>query len=516
MNRELIIDSNASEVSIALLEDKNLVELNQEKTNNNFVVGDVFLGKVKKIMPGLNAAFVNVGHEKDAFLHYLDLGPQIKTFLKYTKLGLLDKAHLTSHEKLKPEKDIEKTGKINQVLTTGQQILVQIAKEPISTKGPRVSTEISFPGRFLVLLPFSNKISISQKIKSKEERTRLKRLILSIKPNNYGVIIRTVAENKKVAELDSDLSNLVSKWESIIKKLPHLTAPQKVLSELGRTSAILRDNLNESFNSVYVNDPVLYEEAKELLGKIAPDKKDIVKHFRGRTSIFEYFGIDRQIRSSFGKNVTIKSGVYLIIEHTEALHVIDINSGHRVNKTKSQEENALIVNLESAVEVARQLRLRDMGGIIVVDFIDMREAKNRRELFQKLKEEMAKDRAKHTILPPSKFGLVQITRQRVRPEMSVPVLEQCPVCNGSGQIKSSYMLMDDIENNLNYLIQEQNEQSLTLSVHPYIAAYLTKGIRSVQFKWFLKYKKWIKIRSVKSYHLLEYQFFNGNNDLIKS
>ena len=516
MNRELIIDSNASEVSIALLEDKNLVELNKEKNNNNFVVGDVFLGKVKKIMPGLNAAFVNVGHEKDAFLHYLDLGPQIKTFLKYTKLGLLNKAHLTSHEKIRAEKDIEKTGKITQVLTSGQQILVQIAKEPISTKGPRISTEISFPGRFLVLLPFSNKISISQKIKSKEERTRLKRLILSIKPNNYGVIIRTVAENKKVAELDTDMSNLVSKWESIIKKLPHLVAPQKVLSELDRTSAILRDNLNESFNSIYINDPVLFEEAKDLLIQIAPDKKDIVKLFRGRTSIFEYFGIEKQIRSSFGKNVTIKSGVYLIIEHTEALRVIDINSGHRVDKAKTQEENALIVNIESAVEVARQLRLRDMGGIIVVDFIDMREAKNRRALFQKLKDEMAKDRAKHTILPPTKFGLIQITRQRVRPEMSVPVLEQCPVCSGSGEIKSSYMLMDDIESNLNYLIQEQNEHGLTLSVHPYMAAYLTKGIRSIQFNWFLKYKKWIKVRSEKNYHMLEYEFFNANNDIIKN
>jgi len=516
VNRELIIDSNSSEVSIALLEDKNLVELNKEKTNNNFVVGDVFLGKVKKIMPGLNAAFVDVGHEKDAFLHYLDLGPQIKTFLKYTKLGILDKAHLTSHEKLRQEKDIEKSGKITQVLTSGQQILVQIAKEPISTKGPRVSTEISFPGRFLVLLPFSSKISISQKIKDKEERTRLKRLILSIKPNNYGVIIRTVAEHKKVAELDADLSNLVQKWESIIKKLPHLTAPKKVLSELDRTSAILRDNLNDSFNSVYVNDPILFEEAKTLLEKIAPDKKDIVKRYRGRSHIFEYFGIEKQLRSSFGKNVTIKSGVYLIIEHTEALHVIDINSGHRVNKEKSQEENALIVNLESAVEVARQLRLRDMGGIIVIDFIDMREAKNRRALFQKLKDEMAKDRAKHTILPPTKFGLVQITRQRVRPEMDVPILEQCPVCKGSGEIKSSYMLIDDIENNLNYLIQEQNETKLTLAIHPYIAAYLTKGFLSIQVNWFLKYRRWIKIRAVKTYHLLEYQFLNANNDIIKS
>ncbi|HEY9116107.1 MAG TPA: Rne/Rng family ribonuclease [Bacteroidales bacterium] len=516
MNRELIIDSTTSEVNIALLEDKNLVELHKEQNNNNFAVGDIFLGKVKKIMPGLNAAFVDVGYEKDAFLHYLDLGPQIRTFNKYIKLCIQGRAKQIPHDQFKPERDIEKTGRITQVLVTGQSVLVQIAKEPISTKGPRISTEISFPGRFLVLMPFSNKISISQKIKSKEERNRLKRLILSIKPNNYGVIIRTVAENKKVAELNADLSNLVGKWEKIINKLPQLVAPQKVLSELDRTSTILRDSLNESFNSVYVNDQGIYEEAKNLLATIAPDKKDIVKLYKGSSPIFEHYGIDKQVRSSFGKNVTIKSGVYLIIEHTEALHVIDVNSGHRVNKDLSQEQNALSVNLESAAEIARQLRLRDMGGIIVIDFIDMHDAKNRRTLFQKLKEEMSKDRAKHTILPPSKFGLVQITRQRVRPEMSVPVLEQCPVCGGSGEIKSSSMLVDEIENNINYLIQDQNEKSLTLGVHPYIASHLTKGFNSLQMKWFFKYKKWIKISPMKQYHLLEYHFFKKNNDEIKS
>ncbi len=515
MNRELIIDSNLSEVNIALLEDKNLVELNNEQTNNKFAVGDVFLGKVKRIMPGLNAAFVDVGYEKDAFLHYLDLGPQIRTFNKYVKLGLIEKAHLTSHEEIKPEKDIEKTGKINQVLVSGQQILVQIAKEPISTKGPRITTEISFPGRFIVLLPFSNKISISQKIRSKDERNRLKRLITSIKPNNYGVIIRTVAENKKVAELDTDLRDLVGKWESIISKLPLLKAPQKVLSELDRTSQILRDVLNESFNSVYVNDPILYEETKNYLGTIAPDKQDIVKHYKGRAPIFEHFGIDKQLRSSFGKTVTIKSGVYLIIEHTEALHVIDINSGHRVNKENSQEQNALTVNLESATEVARQLRLRDMGGIIVVDFIDLHDAKNRRALYQKLKDEMARDRAKHTILPPSKFGLVQITRQRVRPEMTVPVLEKCPVCNGTGEIKSSMMIIDEIENNLNYLIQDQNHKHLSLGIHPFIEAFLKKGFWKYQIKWYFKYKQWIKIRGNNDFHFMEYQFYNKNNDIIK-
>lgn len=516
MNRELIIDSTTSEVNIALLEDKNLVELHKEQNNNNFAVGDIFLGKVKKIMPGLNAAFVDVGYEKDAFLHYLDLGPQIRTFNKYIKLCIQGRAKQIPHDKFKPEKDIDKTGRITQVLVTGQSILVQIAKEPISTKGPRISTEISFPGRFLVLMPFSNKISISQKIKSKEERNRLKRLILSIKPNNYGVIIRTVAENKKVAELNTDLSNLIGKWEKIISKLPQLVAPQKVLSELDRTSTILRDTLNESFNSVYVNDQGIYEEAKTLLATIAPDKKDIVKLYKGNTPIFEHYGVEKQVRSSFGKNVTIKSGVYLIIEHTEALHVIDVNSGHRVNKELSQEQNALTVNLESAEEIARQLRLRDMGGIIVVDFIDMHDAKNRRALYQKLKEEMSKDRAKHTILPPSKFGLIQITRQRVRPEMSVPVLEQCPVCGGSGEIKPSSMLIDEIENNINYLLQDQNERSLILGVHPFIASYLTKGIWSKQINWFFKYRKWIKINSMKQYHLLEYHFFKKNNDEIKS
>lgn len=516
MNRELIIDSNASGVNIALLEDKSLVELHKERNNNNFTVGDIFLGKVKKIMPGLNAAFVDVGYEKDAFLHYLDLGPQVRSLNKYTKLCLLGKANIPPIDKFRLEKDIEKTGKITSVLTSGQQILLQIAKEPISTKGPRISTEISFPGRFIVLLPFSNKISISQKIKSKEERSRLKRLILSIKPNNYGVIIRTVAENKKVAELDADLRNLTGKWEQIVKKLPNLKAPHKVLSELDRTSALLRDNLNESFNNVYFNDQTLYEEAKKMIGTISPEKKDIVKRYKGRAPIFDYFGIEKQVRSSFGKTVTIKSGVYLIIEHTEALHVIDINSGHRVNKENSQEQNALTVNLESAAEVARQLRLRDMGGIIVVDFIDMHEAKNRRALFQKIKEEMAKDGAKHTILPPSKFGLVQITRQRVRPEMDVEVLEQCPTCNGTGEVKSSIMVMDEIENNINYLIQDQNEKSLTVGVHPYIAAFLTKGINSIQMKWFMNYFKWIKVREMKDFHLMQYQFYNKNNEEIKN
>lgn len=514
MNRELIIDSRASEVDIALLEDKLLVELHKEKTNNNYAVGDIYLGKVKKIMPGLNAAFVDVGYEKDAFLHYLDLGPQIKSLNKYVKLALGGKPESITMENFRVEPDIEKTGKITQVLATGAQILVQIAKEPISTKGPRISSEISFAGRYLVLVPFSSRISVSQKIRSSEERNRLKRLIQSIKPNNYGVIIRTVAENKKVAELDADLRNLIEKWEKTSAKLFNAKAPVKIMSELDRTSAILRDLLNESFNSVHVNDTVLFDEVKSFIQTIAPQKVDIVKLYKGKAPIFDFFGIDKQIKGLFGKTVTIRSGVYLIIEHTEAMHVIDVNSGHRVNKENSQEENALEANLEAAVEIARQLRLRDMGGIIVVDFIDMHDSKNRRDLYLKLKEEMARDHAKHTILPPSKFGLVQITRQRVRPEMNVETLEQCPVCEGSGKIKPSIIFLDEIENNLKYLLQDQNEKNITLALHPFIYAFITKGLFSIRMRWMLKYKKRFKVQEMRNFHVMEYKFFNQNNDLL--
>lgn len=516
MDKELIINASSSEVEIALLEDKFLVELHKEKNNNNYSVGDVYLGRVKKIMPGLNAAFVDVGYEKDAFLHYLDLGPQVRSLNKLSKIAQANhQGQKPSLESFKLEADIEKTGKITQVLSTNQQVLVQIAKEPISTKGPRISSELSFAGRFLVLVPFSNRISISQKIKDPEEKSRLKRLIQSIKPNNFGVIIRTVAENKKVAELDTDLRNLLEKWHSLINKLPSAQVPQKIVSELDRTSAILRDLLNESFNNIHLNNPILYEDIKSYIKTIAPDKVDIVNLYKGKKPIFEQLGIDKQIKSSFGKTVTIKSGVYLIIEHTEAMHVIDVNSGHRVKKENSQETNALEVNIESAIEIARQLRLRDMGGIIVVDFIDMHESKNRRALYQKLKDEMAKDHAKHTILPPSKFGLVQITRQRVRPEMSVEILEKCPACDGTGKIKPSIIMIDEIENNIRYLLHDQNEKSLSIGVHPYIYAYLTKGVFSIQRRWFFAFNKWIKIKSMPSYHLLEYRFFNKNNDEIK-
>jgi ribonuclease G len=516
VNNELIIDSNASDVVIALLSDKRLVELHKEKNNNNFSVGDLYLGRVKKVMPGLNAAFVDVGYEKDAFLHYLDLGPQANSVNRYTSLVQTSKLSSSNLTNFKIEKEIEKNGKIGNVVNVNQQILVQIAKEPISTKGPRITTEISLAGRYLVLIPFTNKISVSQKIKTGEEKNRLKQLMESIKPKNFGVIVRTVAEGKSVVELEADLNDLINKWQICFEELKTAQPPKKVLGELDRTSAILRDLLNESFNSIHINNEKLYDELKTYLQTIAPDKEKILKLYKGPVPIFENFGVERQIKALFGKNVTMKSGGYLIVEHTEALHVIDVNSGNRAKSDNNQEANALEVNLEAAVEVARQLRLRDMGGIIVVDFIDLHSQENRKVLYEKMRDEMAKDRAKHNILPPSKFGLIQITRQRVRPEMNVVTVEKCPTCGGSGEIQASVLIIDQIENGLRYLLKEQKQKDITLCVHPFLEAYITKGLfTSPKRKWRKQFGQKFNVRAMPSYTFLEYHFFNAAHDEIK-
>ncbi|HPF92913.1 MAG TPA: Rne/Rng family ribonuclease [Tenuifilaceae bacterium] len=515
MNTELIIDVRSSEVAIALLEDKQLVELNKEKSNVQFSVGDIYLGKVKKIMPGLNAAFIDVDYEKDAFLHYLDLGPQFRSFNKFLQVAQTKKGKTVPLPKFKLEPEIDKDGKISNVLTSGQTVLVQIAKEPISTKGPRLSAEISIAGRNIVLLPFSDKVSISQKITSTEERKRLKRLLESIIPKNFGVIVRTAAEGKKVAILDAELRSLIKKWEMAYEKLKNNQPPNIIVSELKRTSAIIRDMLNVSFNSIYVNDDSIYNDIKEYISTIAPEKEKIVKLYSGKVPIFENFGIEKQIKGLFGKTVSFKSGAYLIIEHTEALHVIDVNSGNRSKAGNDQETNALEVNLAAAEEVTRQLRLRDMGGIIVVDFIDMHLNDNRQMLFDRMKELMSKDRTKHNILPLSKFGLMQITRQRVRPEMHIETLEKCPTCKGSGEIKPAVLLDEEIENRLAFIVNDKDAKKLILKTHPFVAAYLTKGIFSKRYKWSKQYKCSLRVVPISSFSFLEYHFLDQNENKIE-
>ncbi|MES2589223.1 MAG: Rne/Rng family ribonuclease [Bacteroidota bacterium] len=513
MSLELIVDSRSNGIWLALLRDGKLIELHEEQGNTEFAVGDIYLGKVRKIVPSLNAAFVDVGYEKDAFLHYLDLGPKFSSLNKFTKESLQGKQNVADLQYFKIDKDIPKDGKIDEILSTTQQILVQVAKEPISSKGPRLCAEITLAGRYLVLVPFSDKISISQKIKDPEERDRLRNLLESIKPKNFGVIIRTVAENKKVEQIDQDLKNLTDKWATMFENLKTAKPPKKVLGEIDKTASILRDLLNGDFSNIHVNDNHLTNEIREYVSGIAPEREKIVKYYDGKIDIFEKFGISKQIKSLFGKKVPLQSGGYLIIEHTEAMHVVDVNSGNRKG-TEGQENNALATNIEAAEEIARVMQLRDMGGIIAIDFIDLHDKENNKILFEKLKEFMKSDRAKHNILPPSKFGVVEITRQRVRPVTEIITNETCPTCGGTGEISASILFAEEIENNLNFLLLDRKEKDVSLLVHPYLEAYFTKGLISRQMKWFFKFKKWIPVRKMSANNLLEYTFVNKNNEEI--
>ncbi len=505
VNKELVIRSSSTVVDFALLKDGKLVELHKEDGENKFNVGDVYLAKIRKSVSGLNAAFVNVGYEKDAFLHYHDLGPKLPTLVSYLKRVSTGKVKDYSLNNFKFEKDIDKNGKIADVLKSNQNLLVQIVKEPISTKGPRISSELSIAGRYIVLVPFSDRISISQKIESKEEKARLKRLVMSIRPKGFGVIVRTVAQDVLVAELDKDLQNLVDKWNTMCKKIPGAHLPSRVLGEMNRASSILRDIFNDSFTGITVDDETLFHQLKEYVSEIAPGKESIVKLYKSPMPIFEKYGVERQIKTSFGKTVSMSKGAYLVIEHTEALHVVDVNSGNRSNKAKSQEDTALEVNMLSATEMARQLRLRDMGGIIVVDFIDMNKAENRRKLFNHLKEEMKDDRAKHKILPPSKFGLIQITRQRVRPEMDIKTKEENPNNGQNGEVEAPIILVDKMQDKLEKIFKNGTKK-VTLHAHPFIAAYITKGFPSIRSKWFMDHKKWVKVMPRDAYTYLEYRF----------
>ena len=515
MNSEVVIDVQPEEIAIALLEDQKLVEYQKEPRTATFSVGNIYIAKVKKLMPGLNACFVDVGYERDAFLHYLDLGNQFHSFEKYLKQVQSDKKKLYPFSKATRLPDINKDGSVQNMLSVGQEVLVQIVKEPISTKGPRITCEMSFAGRFLVLIPFFDKVSVSTKIKSAEERARLKQLIQSIKPKNCGVIVRTVAEGKKVAELDAELSILTRRWEEAIKKVQKTKErPQLVFEEKGRIVALIRDLLDSTYQSIHINNEDVYKEVKDYVSLIAPERASIVKYYHGKVPIFDNFGVTKQIKSGFGKIVNFKRGAYLIIEHTEAMHVVDVNSGTRARSEDGQEANALNVNLDAADELARQLRLRDIGGIIIVDFIDMKLAEDRQLLYERMCKNMQTDRARHNILPLSKFGLMQITRQRVRPAMDVNVEETCPTCFGKGTIKSSVLFTDQLEGKIDHLVNKIGIKKFYLHVHPYVAAFINQGLPSLKRKWQMKYGFGVHIISSNKLAFLQYEFYNKDQQFI--
>ncbi|MBQ7422198.1 MAG: Rne/Rng family ribonuclease [Prevotella sp.] len=515
MTSEVIIDAGQKEISIALLEDKKLVEYQNEPREASFSVGNVYLAKVKKLMPGLNACFVDVGFERDAFLHYLDLGNQFNSYAKYLKQVQSDRKRLYPISKASRLPNLQKDGSVQTTLTVGQEVLVQIVKEPISTKGPRLTGELSFAGRYLVLIPFDDKVSVSSKIKSGAERARLKQLIQSITPKNFGVIVRTVAEGKRVAELDAEMKVLLNRWnESIAKVQKAQQLPQLVFEETGRAVAMMRDLFNPTYESIYVNDAEICTAVKHYVSLIAPEKAGIVKFYEGKVPIFDNFDVTKQLKSGFGKTVNFKHGAYLIIEHTEAMHVVDVNSGNRTKKENGQEQNALETNLGAADELARQLRLRDMGGIIVVDFIDMNLAEDRQMLYERMCENMKNDRARHNILPLSKFGLMQITRQRVRPAVDVNVEETCPTCFGSGKIKSSILFTDQLERKIDNLINKIGVKKFYLHVHPYVAAYINQGVISMKRRWQMKYGFGVHVIPSQKLGFLQYEFYDADRQFI--
>ncbi|MCM1028412.1 MAG: Rne/Rng family ribonuclease [Pseudoflavonifractor sp.] len=514
MQSELIVDVQSKEVSIALLEDGRLVSLQKEARDISYAVGDIYLAKVKKLMPGLNAAFVNVGYEKDAFLHYLDLGTQFDSYTAFLKDVLDKQKHIPSLSKMKLLPDIDKHGAVADKLAPGQELMVQIVKEPISSKGPRLTTEISLTGRYMVLIPFSDKISISQKIKSTEEKVRLRQLIESIRPKNFGVIIRTSAEEKRVAELNAELKTLLQCWDDAVTKARKSTPPSLIFEEESRIVSILRDIFSPSFESIWVNDPDIFAQIRKYVSLIAPDRADIVKLYDKPEPIFDAFSITKQIKSSFGKTVSFRSGAYIIIEHTEALHVIDVNSGNRSKGAPDQETNALEVNMRAADEIARQLRLRDMGGIIVIDFIDMGKMEHRQALYEHMKEVMATDRARHNILPLSKFGLMQITRQRVRPALDITTAEECPSCFGKGTIQPSLLFTDVLREKLAYLADELDQNDFTMYVHPYVDAYIKKGIISTYRRWRMELGRKFKIVPDQSLAYLQYRVIDKDGNEI--
>lgn len=514
MEKELIINSSPTDVEIALLEKGKLVEIHRQKTTISFAVGDIFLGIVKKTMPSMNAAFLDLGIRKDAFLHYTDLGPQVKSLSKYTNDVLKKKHTVPSLEHFVLEPDNPKNGKIDQTFSKNEHVLVQVLKEPISTKGPRLSCEITLPGRYVVLTPFSDIVAVSKKISSIEERKRLKVLVDSIRPRGFGVIVRTAAEGKNTAELHSEIRELTDRWGMIFNELSTSKGPGKMLSEIDKTSSILRDILTDSFSKILVDTKEMYDGVKDFLNNTAPEKANIVQLYKGSKPIFEHYDISKQIKASFGKTSTVASGAYIVIEQTEAMHVIDVNSGPKTMH-KSQEDASLIVNLEAAEEIARQLRLRDIGGLITIDFIDMRSNDGKTKLYHSMKEYMAEDRAQHTILPLSKFGLMQITRQRVRPPVKIDTLETCSLCKGTGKAVSAILVIDDIIRDFEFVLQNRPEVKIAMMVHPFVKSYLTQGLWSTRMQWLMKYKKWFKIEDNIDYDLFTYSFYDQRGDEIR-
>lgn len=495
MAKEIIINSSATQTRVAITEDGNLVDFFVDYPENRRMVGDIYLGRVARVLPGIRAAFIDIGMKHDAFLHFSDIGERTQQLQSI--IGDEDTEDIDDEDEDEPKPSEDKprhyhdnrganTQNTLPKLKKGDDILVQITKEPVNNKGVRVTSSISLPGRFCVLLPFDNKIGISKKIVDYRERKRLKSLARGILPPACGLIIRTVAKNQSEELLRDDLSYLSKTWEQIEAAVKTEKRPSLVYQDVTTTSSVIRDMLTPDVTKVFIDAKKLHKQISSYINLIQPSLADKIEYFKSSTMIFDAFKIEEQIKTLMGRKVPMPSGGYLIIESTEAMFVIDINSG-RYAANKEQELNSLKTDLEAAREIARQLRLRDIGGIIVCDFIDLEDEKNRKKIYDELRKEFKKDRARVSVLPMSDFGLVQITRQRIRQNIMQAMNEVCPYCLGSGLLTKKSHLIHDIEDWLKKCRQNSGEHFLILKCHPSVAAKLREGristLTKLQFKY---------------------------------
>lgn len=495
MVKEIVINSTAVQTRVAITEDGNLADFFVDYPENRRTVGDIYLGKVARVLPGIKAAFIDIGLKHDAFLHFSDIGESTKQLQDMigdddTDVDEDDEERAEMQSKSNAAESIPKPAVPK--LQKGQEILVQITKEPVNNKGVRVSSSISLPGRFCVLLPFDGKVGISKKISDYKERKRLRHIARGILPKNYGLIIRTVAKDQTEDSLRDDLNLLMKTWQEIEKNVKSEKPPSLIYQDMNTTSSVIRDLFSPDITKVFIDSKKLYKQIKSYVQIVQPGLADKIELFPSGNPIFEAFKIDEQIKTLMGRKVPLPSGGYLIVEHTEAMVVVDVNSG-RYAKSKEQELNSLKTDLEASREIARQLRLRDIGGIIVVDFIDLEEEKNKKKIFDELKKEFRRDRAKVTVLPMSDFGLVQITRQRVRQNIMQTMKEVCPHCLGSGLMTKHSHIVYDLEDWIKKFKKTSNERRLILKCHPLFAARLRDGKEGSILRLQLKYLMRIKI-----------------------
>ena len=503
MEKSIVINVSMHETRIAIVEDKTLVELYYEMPEGGRMVGDIFYASVAKVVKGLQAAFINIGQKQDAFLHFSDLDDRLLGFDPNSKNGG------RFPQKRRPGWN---NGEVP--IRKGDKILVQVTKEPLAQKGARITSNISIPGRYLVLVPHDHVVGVSRKIYNRKEKYRLKKIGRAIRPEGFGMVIRTVAEGKQEAELKADLDNLVKKWELLVKKMKTAHPPQLVHKEVGMLSSVIRDLFTSDINKLVVDDKPMFKEITKYLRDVSPQLVGRVSLHQKKMPIFDEFDIENQINKSLARKVWLKRGGYLFIDHTEALTAIDVNSG-RFSGRADHDSNSLKINLDASKEIARQLRLRDIGGIIIIDYIDMVVAGNRQKLYDDFKRELKKDRAQANITPLSEFGIIEMTRERIRPTLLFAISEPCPACMGTGRVISKSTTSAKIERWIKRYRLEGGARSVQLVVHPELAKYLNAGYKSPLRKLTWSYWTRIKIVTDENISLDEFRFLDkmGEEDL---